>query len=182
MSRKSKYITIQTPTWPVRTADSFTTLRIWVRLDNERLECCQCGQAFTPATKADSRSIGLQRLRGLNIIAGFNRHHSAVIAGTTRVGAARVGSAIVPEGIAASPRRIAQRRQFSSACIYAQMRPGRALWWRTNLRISTCVLVTRYFIGFLAGCPVRSVHPERRLIDGIQALGADDFQALPPLC
>ena len=29
-----------------------------VRLDNERLECCQCGQAFTPATKAESPAIG----------------------------------------------------------------------------------------------------------------------------
>jgi hypothetical protein len=31
-----------------------------VRLDNERLECCQCGQAFTPAKETDSQAIGFK--------------------------------------------------------------------------------------------------------------------------
>ena len=31
-----------------------------VRLDNERLECCQCGQAFTPGKRADSQAIGFR--------------------------------------------------------------------------------------------------------------------------
>ena len=31
-----------------------------VRLDNERLECSQCGQAFTPGKKADSQTIGFK--------------------------------------------------------------------------------------------------------------------------
>jgi hypothetical protein len=36
------------------------TLDDLVRLDNERLECCQCGQAFTPAKAADSQTIGFR--------------------------------------------------------------------------------------------------------------------------
>ena len=57
--RKSRYTTIQTPTWPCPYCGYVHYARDLVRLDNERLECCQCGQAFTPATKADSTPIGV---------------------------------------------------------------------------------------------------------------------------
>jgi hypothetical protein len=28
--------------------------------ENEQLECCQCGQAFTPAKAADTQAIGFR--------------------------------------------------------------------------------------------------------------------------
>ena len=45
---ESRYSTIQTPTWPCPYCGYVHCAVDLVRLDNERLECCQCGQAFTP--------------------------------------------------------------------------------------------------------------------------------------
>ena len=60
LMRKSRYTTIQTPTWPCPYCGYVHYPADLVRLDNERLECSQCGQAFTPATKTESQSIGFK--------------------------------------------------------------------------------------------------------------------------
>jgi hypothetical protein len=62
--RKSRYTTIQTPSWPCPYCGCVHYARDLVWLENERLECCQCGQAFTPAKAADSRSIGFRDSAG----------------------------------------------------------------------------------------------------------------------
>jgi predicted RNA-binding Zn-ribbon protein involved in translation (DUF1610 family) len=58
--RKIRYTTIATPTWPCPYCGYVHYPADLVRLDNERLECYQCGQAFTPVTKADSQTIGFK--------------------------------------------------------------------------------------------------------------------------
>ena len=45
LMRKSRYSTIQTPTWSCPYSGYVHYPADLVRLDNERLECCQCGQA-----------------------------------------------------------------------------------------------------------------------------------------
>jgi len=60
LPKKSRPTTIPTPTWPCPYCGFIHYARDLVRLDNERLECCQCGQAFTPAKAADSQAIGFR--------------------------------------------------------------------------------------------------------------------------
>lgn len=60
LMRKSRYSTIQTPTWPCPYCGYVHYAADLVRLDNERLECCQCGQAFKSAKAADSQAIGFR--------------------------------------------------------------------------------------------------------------------------
>jgi rubredoxin len=58
MSRKRRYETIPKPTWPCPYCGLIHYLADLVRLDPERLQCCQCGQVFTPAKVGDSPSMG----------------------------------------------------------------------------------------------------------------------------
>jgi predicted RNA-binding Zn-ribbon protein involved in translation (DUF1610 family) len=56
--RKIRYEMI--PTWPCPYCGFVHYATDVVRIDGERLQCCQCGQAFTPTKVDDSPAIGFK--------------------------------------------------------------------------------------------------------------------------